>query len=86
MNQFLFPVKSSGKCRFSYNLGGIVVHYFIQTRLTHSRAKLSSYRKQSVICSANQLTGFYMKATLAFNELTLEITFRDELLAKCGYK
>ena len=24
------------------------------------------------ICSANQLTGFYMMATLAFNELTLE--------------
>ena len=33
---------------------------------------LSSYRNQSVdllICTANQLTGFYMRATLAFSWL-----------------
>ena len=28
-----------------------------------------------MICSANQLTGFYMMATLAFNDLILEAKF-----------
>ena len=37
--------------------------------LTHLTSKLSSCRNQS-ICIANQLTGFYMIASLAFNELT----------------
>ena len=31
--------------------------------------KLPSYRNKSLICRANQLTGFYMLAILAFNEL-----------------
>ena len=38
---------------------------------------LSSYRDQS-ICIANQLTGFYMTATLAFNGL-LKIDFNPIL-------
>ena len=31
-----------------------------------------------MICSENQLTGFYMMATLAFNELILEATFSED--------
>ena len=31
--------------------------------------KLPSYRKQPIDLLGNQLTGFYMMATLAFNEL-----------------
>ena len=31
--------------------------------------KLPSYRNQLIDCSTNQLTGFYMMASLAFNKL-----------------
>ena len=30
-----------------------------------------------LICYVNQLTGFYMKATLAFNGLILEVKIED---------
>ena len=33
--------------------------------------KLSSYSNQSIDLKANQLTGFYITAALAFNELSL---------------
>ena len=32
-----------------------------------------------MICYANQLTGFYMRATLAFNGLILEAKFVDDV-------
>ena len=35
-----------------------------------------------LICRANQLTGFYMMATLAFNELTSLDGLLDFILAK----
>ena len=48
--------------------------------LTHYMPVLPSYRNQSIelICSANQLTGFYMRATLAFNGLInlMQVSFR----------
>ena len=31
-----------------------------------------------MICTANQLTGFYMRATLAFNGLTLQVIFHGK--------
>ena len=34
---------------------------------------LPSYRNQSIDLSANQFTGFYMRATLAFNGLTFQL-------------
>ena len=43
---------------------------------------LSASRNQSVICFANQLTGFYMRATLALNGL-MKITVIITLLAYC---
>ena len=36
---------------------------------------LPLHRNQSVDCSANQLTGFYMRATLAFNEFNRRINY-----------
>ena len=42
---------------------------------------LPSYRNQSLICIANQLTGFYMRATLAFNGFT----FKECLFHKIKY-
>ena len=36
--------------------------------------KLPSYRNHQLICRANQLTGFYMMATLAFNDLNKKKT------------
>ena len=43
------------------------IKLIITVRLTHKTPKLSSYNNQSI--EANQLTGFHMMATLAFNEL-----------------
>ena len=38
---------------------------------------LPSYRNQSIDLQANQLTGFFMKATLALNGLIISIYFPD---------
>ena len=42
--------------------------------LTHEVSVLPSYRTSQLICTANQLTGFYMRATLAVNELNAKVT------------
>ena len=42
----------------------------------------SSSAKVTIICSANQLTGFYMMATLSFNELILRWKLCDDLQQK----
>ena len=47
-------------------------HCFNRLTLTHETLKLPSYRNQSInLQRANQLTGFYVVVTLAFNELTM---------------
>ena len=39
---------------------------------------LLSYRDQLIDLHSNQLTGFYMRATLAFTELIFEVKFGDD--------
>ena len=46
---------------------------------------LPSYRNQSIDLLANQLTGFYMRATLAFIRLALETKFGDNSLAENSF-
>ena len=51
--------------------------------LRHERVKRQSrhhIETSQSICSANQLTGFYMMAALVFNELILEVKFGDNIL------
>ena len=43
-----------------------------KVNLTHETLKLPSYRNQSNDLQSNQLTGFFMMATLAFNELIVK--------------
>ena len=38
---------------------------------------LPRIKSSQLICCANQLTGFYMRAALAFNGLILEAEFGD---------
>ena len=42
-----------------------------------NRQNCQHIETSQLICSANQLTGFYIMATLALNELILETRFRD---------
>ena len=44
---------------------------FRRDRLTHETPKLYHIGTSQLICCENQLTGFYMMATLAFNELKI---------------
>ena len=39
---------------------------------------LPSYKKQLLICSANQLAGFYVKATLVLNGLNKKLIIKYE--------
>ena len=48
--------------------------YFSSSLNSLNAKKLPSYRNQSTVCRANQLTGFYMMKTLTFNELRSEST------------
>ena len=53
--------------------------------LTHKEPVLPSYRNQStsqLICTANQLTGFYMRATLALNGLNYKYVENNRLSLK----
>ena len=47
---------------------GTLVRDELIAYLTHYTSKLPQYRNLSMICSANQLTGFYMMATSAFSD------------------
>ena len=42
----------------------------VEFNLTHKRQCCLHIETSQLICAANQLTGFYMRATLAFNGLT----------------
>ena len=46
---------------------------------------LPSYRAQSIDLLANQLNGFYMRATLAFIRLVVKTKFGDNSLAENSF-
>ena len=51
------------------------MEFFGEFLLTHKTSELPSYRNQSIDLLCHQLTGFYMMANLAFNELKKEFFY-----------
>ena len=57
------------------------------------KISINSFKRQSchhietsqLVCRANQLTGFYMMATLAFNELRISSVNMTKSTGKCGF-
>ena len=56
---------------FTLSLQTCSIHWFILVKFTHCTPKLPSYRIQSIDLLRNDLTGFYMMATLTFIELMI---------------
>ena len=51
-------------------------------KLTHYMPVLPSIETSQLICCANQLTGFYMRVTLAFNRLNCTTTCKNKAKLK----
>ena len=61
---------------FNFSKDVLVVLLVWPAGLTHRVPVLPSYRPQSVdLCTANQLTGFCMRATLALNRLNTSLIY-----------
>ena len=71
--------------RFLQDIMNSIIHYS-SAFINHFNHLFQLIKRQSChhICSANQLTGFYMMATLAFNELITSLS--QKFLPTCKYK
>ena len=61
------------------NILALDIEEIIKAAISSLNAKAVIIETSQLICRATQLTGFYMMATLAFNELTIKVSDMNKI-------